>query len=338
MKCKACKRLAEPTDIKVCSLCSEQYHYQCLSITTENFHKESKQTKANWKCPACKSSERKRDNTNTPIRQQNPSASSSALSGTSDSSVDDLKLYFESKLQEATATILSQVRQQIVSENKALHQELEKLKESICYVTTQFEDLSKQVTEKTKIIETLKAENEELRSQAAEVNRQLNHIEQQSRSCNIELQCVPENKAENLLTTIKQLGKVIARDINDNEIVDFHRVQKINQQSNRPRSIVVKLTNPRVRDDIIVAVRKFNRVNSQEKLHSGHLGIAGNRQPVFVSEHLSPANKKLHAATRIIVKEKQYQFLWVRNGKIFVRKNETSKSILISSEEILKTL
>ncbi|CAH4035063.1 unnamed protein product [Pieris brassicae] len=111
------------------SLCFGHYHYQCLGTTTENFHKESKQAKANWKCPNCKSIEKKGDS--TPVRQENPSTvvcSPSTLSGVSDSYMDELKLYIEAKLQETTATILAEVKQQIILENKSIHEDFEQLK------------------------------------------------------------------------------------------------------------------------------------------------------------------------------------------------------------------
>ncbi|KOB66545.1 Zinc finger DNA binding protein [Operophtera brumata] len=263
---------------------------------------------------------------------------STRQSSISESAVDELKIYFETKLKEATATILSQVREQLTLENKSIHKEFEDVKASISYTNSQFEDLSRLVSEKTKIIENLKSENEELRTQVSIINVQLNNIEQHSRACNIEIQCVPESKTENLLTTVKQLGRVVSRDISDSEIIDFHRVPKLNQQTSRPRAIVVKLASPRIRDEILVAVKKFNRTPITEKLHSEHLGVAGSKQPVYVAEHLSPMNKKLHAAARVAVKEKQYQFLWVRNGKIFVRKNISSKAQLICSEDALKDL
>ncbi|CAH2090658.1 unnamed protein product [Euphydryas editha] len=51
--------------------------------------------------------------------------------------------------------------------------------------------------------------------------------------------------------------------------------------------------------------------------------------PVFIQEHLSPQNKALHAAVRIRAKEKGYKYVWVRSGKIFVRKSEDSGYLFI---------
>ncbi|KAG8284259.1 hypothetical protein J6590_106999, partial [Homalodisca vitripennis] len=48
---------------------------------------------------------------------------------------------------------------------------------------------------------------------------------------------------------------------------------------------------------------------------------------------LSPARRRLHALARKFQREKNYKFLWVRNGKIFMRKAPVK---VISSEEDLQ--
>lgn len=119
---------------------------------------------------------------------------------------------------------------------------------------------------------------------------------------------------------------------------NYHRVAKANKDSVRPRSIIVKLTSPLVRDELLAATKAFNRTHQNDKLNSSHLGLSGDKSPVYVSEHLSPANKQLHAAARKIAKEKAYAFVWVRNGRIHMRKNVSSKSFVVKNEEFLKTL
>ena len=52
----------------------------------------------------------------------------------------------------------------------------------------------------------------------------------------------PEKKNENLCTIVTQLAKVVSYDLKEFDIVNYHRVPKQNQESEQPRSIVVKLT------------------------------------------------------------------------------------------------
>lgn len=80
---------------------------------------------------------------------------------------------------------------------------------------------------------------------------------------------------------------------------------------------------------------KFNTPRKgEEKLDVFHLGVNDSRDPIFVTEHVSDANKDLHAAARQFKKAENYQFLWVRNNKIFMRKNETSNYILIKNNKV----
>ncbi|CAH0397248.1 unnamed protein product [Chilo suppressalis] len=64
----------------------------------------------------------------------------------------------------------------------------------------------------------------------------------------------------------------------------------MNEDNDRPRSIVVKLQTTRKRDEILAAVSKFNKNNQDDKLNTSSLGYGGKRSPVYVSEHLSPYN------------------------------------------------
>ncbi|KAL4720368.1 hypothetical protein ACJJTC_014025 [Scirpophaga incertulas] len=73
----------------------------------------------------------------------------------------------------------------------------------------------------------------------------------------------------------------------------------------------------------------------RDKLNTSLLGIAGEKSPVYISEHLSPANKNLHAAARKKAKSLNYQFVWVRGGRIFVRKSPESTHIHIKTQESL---
>ncbi|CAH2108022.1 unnamed protein product [Euphydryas editha] len=74
--------------------------------------------------------------------------------------------------------------------------------------------------------------------------------------------------------------------------------------------------------------------DKSDKLNTSHLGMAGDKKPIYVIEHLSPALKSLHAATRLKAKQKDYKFVWVKSGRIYVRKNESTEYSTIFDAEI----
>lgn len=53
---------------------------------------------------------------------------------------------------------------------------------------------------------------------------------------------------------------------------------------------------------------------------------------IYVNEQMTLAYKDLFFKTRNAVKEVGYKFIWFKNNKIFVRKNEGSKVIIIVDE------
>ncbi|XP_072945728.1 uncharacterized protein [Epargyreus clarus] len=194
------------------------------------------------------------------------------------------------------------------------------------------------INEKNETINSLVSKNDYLSSQVKNLTDRLGLVEQNVRATNVEINGIPEHKSENLVRTIQQLGTIVRNPIGDGEIMHVTRVAKFNKENDRPRSVIVKLTCQRRRDELLAAVIKFNKSNRDDKLNSEHLGIGGPRIPVFVSEHLTPTNKYLHAAARKRAKETGTKFIWVRDGRIFARKNEQSPAIYIKNEESLKLI
>ncbi|KAL4718051.1 hypothetical protein ACJJTC_018528 [Scirpophaga incertulas] len=136
--------------------------------------------------------------------------------------------------------------------------------------TKEFKDTSRSTSKITKaLLKHLERENEQLRNSTKDLSQRLQQLEQLSRSNNLEIQCVPENKNEKLYNTIQHLG---------------------------------------------------------------------DKKPVYVSEHLTPESKSLHAASRLKAKQLNYKFVWVRDGKVFVRKTESSSFILIKDSLALDKL
>lgn len=146
-------------------------------------------------------------------------------------------------------------------------------------------------------------------------------------------------KDGNLIGILTTLSNVIKYPLSTEKTTKCSRIAKINANISRPRSIVVQLTTPRERDNFLSGVIKLNKSKSkEEKLNTGHLGISGATQPIFIHEHLSPVNKALHAATRSTAREKGCKHVWVRNGRIFVRKTDTSDYRVIKNIESLDKL
>ncbi|CAG4994327.1 unnamed protein product [Parnassius apollo] len=171
---------------------------------------------------------------------------------------------------------------------------------------------------KFKDVKQLKEENDCLKSTVKNLNSRLSIMEQHSRMSNLEIQCVPEHRAENIPNIITQIGKITGTKISDADIHKCTRIAKINPENARPRSIIVKFACPWVRDTFLAGVINFNKRNTNEKLNT--------------------ELKKIHALARATAKKLKYKFVWIKNGRVFLRKTDNTEHIVVRNIEQLEDL
>lgn len=353
--CAGCHNQVKGVNFLQCCRCSYKYHHTCLNFNKQDFNGFSKDFKESWVCPTCRCMEPKPgDNSNTPIRYiTNPPqkllTSAALVTAPSPPALNDefvtqrVRPHSSCKCSCISAeSIRDIIREELDRKlNTQLNDfklKLTGLEESLAFHFAQY-DLLKSDNESHKAsITKLQKDNELLRTANQDTNRRLQLLEQLSRSNNVEIQCIPENKSENIYNTVQQLGKIIKCSVTESDFQYCSRIAKLNNENPRPRSVLVKFNSKRLRDEFLASVVKHNRNNPKDKLNTSHLGIGGQKSPVYVTEHLTPETKSLHAAARRVARQLNYKFVWVRDGKIFLRKSDTSGFIHIRSEDALKSL
>lgn len=338
--------LEDNKDFINCMKCKKYFHFVCLSIPEIPSETEAY---CKWNCPSCTTVTAIATKTATPNRNVSTTRGNKrpALNSppqTTAVTTEDVrtivqevvKTEFASMLQQLNSTILSVVNRELAP----IKHEISELTASLNFHTKEFEEYQSEHKSLEKTVKDLTEQNSNLKTLMTDLSLRVNYLEQQTRSSNLEIQCLPENKQENLYTAVKQLGSVVGCSLSDSDVLHCTRVAKQQAANTRPRSVVVRLASPKVRDTLLASVINHNKnkkVNS-EKLNTADLGIAGDKKPVFVLEHLSPANKALHAATRQKAKDRGYKFVWVRNSRIFVRKTTEDEHILIKNLDSLNKL
>ncbi|CAH1643179.1 unnamed protein product [Spodoptera littoralis] len=199
------------------------------------------------------------------------------------------------------------LKQMVKAEFQSTRQEIAALENSLTFLNESYEATKSVIAGYEKSLGELKREMVLLTNTVRDLQMRLQVTEQHNRSNNLEIQCVPEHKQENLPTMITQLSRVVSCDLKESDIHHCTRVAKINGGDKRPRSIIVRLATPRLRDTFLAKTISFNKVHPKDKLNTAHIGMGGKKLPIYVVEHLSPANKKLHAAARQIAKEKVWE-------------------------------
>lgn len=332
----------------LCINCKKKYHYACMSLDEISF---STERRANWYCPECnRNTPKGSKKDSTPISNvtnvrgsKRQALTSPPMQASKNVTRDDIldavqeamgqhMQDFMSKMQGTIATLFDK-------ELKPIKDELLEIKESMNFINNQYEDIKSENEDyKRKIIE-LETQNKVLNATVNDLNNRVNQIEQHSRQNNVELQCVPEHINENLVSIVNELGKTVGCILKDGDILHCTRAAKLNRTSPRPRSIIVQLASPKLRDMLLASTIKFNKGKLPEnKLNSTLLGVSGKPTPVYVAEHLSPTNKTLHAAARTKAKGIGFKYVWVRNGKIFMRRSDETDYVLVKNMDHLKNI
>lgn len=355
INCAGCPNIIKNNEYVQCRICSLSYDIICANLTFKKFCTMSKQSRLDWQCQACLNKRPKADNQNTPVRttseahsdvdlaanSSKPSKRSRFTSPEVDLDMDESK---ESccRMANLNELIISALRSEVpkilegslIKELEPIKNQISDVLSSIEFINKKYEEMSNLLKSREEDIKQLKSENIQLHNTVKDLHSRLGALEQHSREANIEIHGLPEHRSENLAQTVTLIGKAVSHQIQDGDVLSCFRVAEMNVNSNRPRSVVVKLRSPRCRDAFLAAVWSYNKKN-QEKLNTGVIGIGGDKKQLYVAEHLSPENKSLHAATRIRAKELSYKFVWVRNGRIYVRKNESSQPKLINNKDSL---
>ncbi|XP_044755043.1 uncharacterized protein LOC123313997 [Coccinella septempunctata] len=212
---------------------------------------------------------------------------------------------------------------------------VQSLREAVNFCSDKVTDFEKKLSgfsEMVSRIKKLEKDNESLRKEVSFLNSKLRVMEQQSRFSNIEVQNVPEKNKENLRNIMVKLVSHINADFNVAMIDKISRVQfKI---KNRPKNIVVRYVSRINRDKFLSAYKAKQHDNGE---HSG-ISVQGVADRIYINEHLTMENKILFKEVRSAAREKSYKYVWVQNGNIMLRKDDTSRKIHIHHDYDLSSL
>ncbi|XP_022198942.2 uncharacterized protein LOC111062685 [Nilaparvata lugens] len=298
MSCGMCNksvRGANNSEVK-CIDCNNQFHGNCVSMKVEEI-KFLIESGKSWRCDGCTRNKRLSMSMDTPIKE------------------GQITL-------EKLAQMLTNVSENIKSVEKSLGDSIQSCHESVGDVLEKVKKQESQLkvcldkieTQSTEII-ALKKENEELR-------RAISDIQQYTRSNCLELHNFPQEENEDLLGVVKSVSKALGHTITDLQIDNCHRLPT--REKDKVPPIIIKLTRRIDKEELLKRRRVMRNFSTR------HMDLPTDI-PLYLNESLSPENRKVLALARAAKKEKDYKYLWIRNGKILMRKSEGQPVISLSS-------
>lgn len=210
--------------------------------------------------------------------------------------------------------------------------ELDPVKQAMNFINESFEAFRAEMQTLKGEIAKVKDDNREMKNnnlrlakELGDIRKELTDMQQYSRKTNLEIKGIPFARDEDLTSTMKAISTCIGSEIAESDIEVIHRVPSKDKE--KP-NIIVKFHSRKVRDRVLRAAKK-------QRLNTSTLGFKDS-SPVFVNEHLCPANKVLLAKSLNAKREKNWKFAWVSDGKVLMRKTENSRVLHVTCAEDLE--
>lgn len=322
-KCKACLDPISDDEGIRCSSCKSEFHTPCSGLSENALLKLSKGKKENWKCVACL---KKLDDVKPKTRSGSTVESTSDLTTIINQNTE-LKDLITKKLKDHTNQYMELkdlISKNFIDLNNSIEfnsSVIEGLKKTIIRLESTNKDLQEKCIQ-------LAAENTVIKKELNEIKLDVIELKQYSRRTNIEIAGIPESENEDMSKILSKIDEISDTNIVDNLII-AHRVPSF--KKDKPKPIIVQMKSKQTRDEILKKLK--NR-----RLTTSEINNRFEDMPIYVNEHLTHELKSLFYHARNFKKENNYKFCWTRDGKIFIRKDETSRILRIKLIEDLNQL
>lgn len=213
----------------------------------------------------------------------------------------------------ATTSLLNEIRNEFRDSLKEITEELRYIKE----------DLAKKVNDLNNSVSILKKDNAEKDRVIEALSRQVNDIDQYSRNRNIEVVNIVEKPGEIAEELILSLADKLGINVASEDIEAAHRLPT-RSSGNIPR-IIVQFKSRKIRDQFL-AKKKTVVTSNILTGDNDHMG----QKRVYINENLNAFYKDLLWRAKERAKETGFKYVWVRRGKIFARKDESTAVIRVT--------
>lgn len=215
------------------------------------------------------------------------------------------------------------------AENKSVNERLAALSEEShahhaeCAASTQV------VQELKELCLNLQNDNIVLKNEIKDLRLQVQQTSQRDAQHDLVITGFPEEEGQNLKEVLIDIATYLEVNLTEMDIAQINRIKSTNPTTNQPRFIYVSLEST-VKRNLLLS----NFKEAQEPTASQvRPNLAASR--FFINEWQSLAINSLYRKAKTAAARCSYKYAWYRSGKIRVRRNSDSDTILINCEEDL---
>lgn len=299
MSCFKCKITIDKADPKLsltCGFCNNVYHIDCFGVDKATLNTLSRTKLKQLKCLNC-------------INSSKPSIENVAAN---ESLRDMIKIELE--------TALKPILTAIEFSNTQTKEYMEKL----VIIEKEVKAVKQEVESMTASHVSIKNSIAETDLEVQRLQSSLHDLEQFSRNCNVEISGIPESSSENLHLVFEKVSDLIGYD----DPINLARIHRV--PSRVPKRIKPIICQFNLRSD---RDKFYNLARSKRNLDIKSIDDTYVSGKFFINDHLTQFNKLLlFKAKQFRSENPDFKFVWCRDGKVFMRKNENSKVIRVKTE------
>ena len=198
------------------------------------------------------------------------------------------------------------------------------------FIATKYDEVINRNLELVNKCDKIKKENQELKEELQLIKQKVQRNEMYLNEKKIEIHGIPTGENEDLNEIIQNIGKNFDHPIKKEEIDDIYRVWSPNKTHRTKTNPIVVIFSKRIHKEKFLSLRKKRSIFTDE---IGLRNVA--RSQVFINEYLTKEGKELLWKAKQFKGKNGFKFLWIKNGKLLLRKNETSQVIRVSCAEDL---
>lgn len=357
LNCAGCRNPLPKREYLCCMKCEAVYDLDCANVSPKLF--ELLERKEQWKCPECKSKLPKTGNINTPVRNTTPATEKQGKKQVTNSIIspdgksDCYVTHRVRPTRAATAVepnspattdftandIIAELkvfmRDLISNQTDSLRETIADLMNSITKQNVLIKELESRVcTLERKSNEKIPCDFTALESTISQLQAEISDRDQAMLANDVEIAGCPESTNENCTHLVLTIAKKIGVELDVRDIVRAERAgppRPIVEGAAppRPRPLAVSLARQAPRDALMRAARVRRALTTEG------LQIPGPVRSIYVNERLTKHNRMLFLKARQLARDLKFEYVWTRDGKIFVRKEHGKKRDRLRSESDL---
>lgn len=216
---------------------------------------------------------------------------------------------------------------------------LQGIQQSSCNIESSIAFLMAQNDEFKKKIESLEEKTKEDKKYITILEDRIESMQQDSRKANFEIKNVPKKTNEtkdDLIHMVTSLSNSVGCPLDKTNIRDIYRVRTKKESGNTP--IVVETNSTLIKNNLLKSCKAFN-IKQKAKLCAKHLDMRTNEDtPIFITEQLTAKAARLHFLARDLVKSKTYKYCWTAYGRVYLKREDDSPTLIIRSEAQIQQL